>query len=186
MKKKLLLIVVPVMMVFLIQCASIPKMWPANERRSEDRMFALQQKIGNGLALGEITPNEAQNLLAKLENLRKEYTVLRERRTLAGEWDPFLGRLNDIENEVSKVRAQPSRIDETKIEDRMIVFQRRINEGIMAGRLTRVQGRELQLRLDTIRRDFLQQIKDRPLTLEERLGLSSRLDMLEVDINRVW
>lgn len=186
MKKNLFLVVVSLMMVFLIQCASIPKMWPAYERRSEDRMFALQQKIGNGLVLGEITPNEAQTLLAKLENLRKEYTVLRERRTLAEEWDPFLARLDDLEKEVNKVRAQPSRIDETKIEDRMIVLQRRIDEGIMAGRLTRVQGRELQLRLDAIRGDFLQQIKDRPLTLEEKSGLSSRLDMLEVDINRVW
>ncbi len=60
------------------------------------------------------------------------------------------------------------------------------NSKDVAGRLTRVQGRELQLRLDTSRRDFLQQIKDRPLTLEERSGLSRRLDMLEVDMNRVW
>jgi hypothetical protein len=68
----------------------------------------------------------------------------------------------------------------------VIVLQRRIDEGIMAGRLTRVQGREFQLRLDAIRREFLQQIKDRPLTPEERAEISSRLDSLERDINRVW
>ena len=149
-------------------------------------MFLLQQRIGNGLASGEITANEAQNLLAKLENIRRDYTVLRERRTTAEEWDPILGRLDDLEREVNRVRAQPSRIDETRIEDRMIVLQRRIDEGIMAGRLTRVQGREFQVRLDAIRREFLQRIKDRPFTPEEKGDISNRLDSLEGDINRVW
>jgi len=36
------------------------------------------------------------------------------------------------------------------------------------------------------RRLFLEQIKDRPFTLEERGDISSRLDSLEEDINRVW
>ena len=149
-------------------------------------MFALQQRIGNGVASGELTPNEAQNLLARLENIRRDYTVLRDRRTTQGEWAPLLGRLDDLEREVGRVRAQPSRIDETRIEDRMIALQRRLDEGITAGRLTRVQGREFQVRLDAIRREFLQQIKDRPFTPEERTDISSRLDSLERDINRVW
>jgi hypothetical protein len=68
----------------------------------------------------------------------------------------------------------------------MIVLQRRLDEGMMAGRLTRVQGREFQVRLDAIRREFLQQIKDRPFTQEEKGDISSRLDSLERDINRVW
>jgi uncharacterized protein YlaN (UPF0358 family) len=186
MKKILFLVVVPVLMAVLIQCVSVPQRWPAYERRTEDRMFALQQGIGNGLASGEFTPNEAQNLLAKLEIIRRDYTVLRERRTTQEEWYPLLGRLEDLEREVGRVRAQPSRIDETRIEDRMIALQRRIDEGIMAGRLTRVQGREFQLRLDSIRREFLQRIKDRPFTSEERAEISSRLDSLERDINRVW
>jgi hypothetical protein len=84
------------------------------------------------------------------------------------------------------VRAQPSRIDETRIEDRMIALQRKLDEGMMAGRLMRVQGREFQVRLDAIRREFLQPIKDRPLTQEEKGDISSRLDSLERDINRVW
>jgi uncharacterized protein YlaN (UPF0358 family) len=186
MKKVLFLVVVPVMMAVLVQCVSAPQRWPAYERRTEDRMFVLQQRIGNGLASGELTPNEAQNLLAKLENIRREYTVLRERRTTAEEWDPILGRLDDLEREVNRVRAQPSRIDETRIEDRMIALQRRLDEGITAGRLTRVQGREFQLRLDAIRSEFLQQIKDRPFTPDERSEVSNRLDSLERDINRVW
>jgi len=55
-EKILFLVVVPVMMAVLIQCVSAPQRWPAYERRTEDRMFALQQRIGNGLASGELTP----------------------------------------------------------------------------------------------------------------------------------
>ena len=90
-EKILFLVVVSVMMAVLLQCVSAPQRWPAYERRTEDRMFALQQRMGNGLASGEFTPNEAQNLLAKLENIRRDYTVLRERRTTQEEWNPSLG-----------------------------------------------------------------------------------------------
>ena len=186
MKKILFLVVVSVFMAVLIQCVSAPQRWPAYERRTEDRMFLLQQEIGKGLGSGELTPNEAQNSLTKLDNLRRDYTVLRERMTTQAEWAPLLTKLDDLEGEVKRVRAYPSRIDETRLEDRMIVLQRRIDDGILIGRLPRAQGREFQLRLDDIRREFLQRIKDRPFTTEEKGETSSRLDLLESDINRVW
>jgi hypothetical protein len=82
------------------------------------------------------------------------------------EWEPLLGKLGDLEREVKGVRAYPSRIDETGIEDRMIALQRRIDEGVLIGRLTRVQGREFQWRLDDIRRDFF--ATDKRATLYRR------------------
>ncbi|MFZ1985191.1 MAG: hypothetical protein WAU91_12315, partial [Desulfatitalea sp.] len=124
MKKLLPLFVVPLFMAVLIQCASGPQMWPDKERRTEDRMLVLQQSIGNGLASGELRPGEAQNLLTKLENIRKDYNVLRERRTTQEEWEPLLGRLDDLEKEVGTIHARPPKIDETGLEDRMIALQR--------------------------------------------------------------
>jgi len=185
-KKKILLLAIFLgMTTVLVQCASVSQRWPENERRTEDRMFSLQQEIGKGLGSGELTPNEAQNSLTKLDNLRRDYSVLRERTTTQEEWVPLLTKLEDMEKEVKVVRAYPSRIDETRLEDRMIVLQRRIDDGILIGRLPRAQGREFQLRLDDIRREFLQRIKDRPFTTEEKGETSSRLDLLESDINRV-
>ena len=184
-KKILLLAIVLGMMTVLVQCASVSQRWPENERRTEDRMFLLQQEIGNGLGSGELTPKESQNFVAKLDNLRRDYTVLRERTTTQEEWAPLLTKLEDMEKEVKVVRSYPSRIDETRLEDRMIVLQRRIDDGILIGRLPRALGREFQLRLDDIRREFLQRIKDRPFTTEEKGETSSRLDLLESDINRV-
>ncbi len=186
-KKKIPLLAIFLgMMTVLVQCASVSQRWPENERRTEDRMFLLQQKIGNGLGSGELTPNEAQNFVAKLVNIRRDYTVLRERTTTQKEWAPLLMKLDDLEREVEAVRAYPSRIDETRLEDRMIVLQRRIDDGVLSGRVPRAQGREFQLRLDDIRREFLHRIKDRPFTTVEKGETSSRLDLLESDINRVW
>lgn len=130
--------------------------------------------------------NEAQNFLKKLDNLRRDYTVLRERMTTQEEWTPLLTKLEDMEHEVDEVRAYPSRIDETRLEDRMSMIQRRIDDGIQVGKLQRVQGREFQLRLDDIRREFLQRIKDRPITSVEKGETSGRIETLESDINRVW
>ncbi len=188
-KKILLLAIVLGMMTVLVQCDLISRSqrWPENERRTEDRMFLLQQSIGNGLGSGELTPNEARNFVTKLDNLRRDYTVLRERKTTQEEWIPLITKLDDLEGEVKRVRAYPSRIDETKLEDWMIVVQRKIDDGILIGKLPRVQGREFQLRLDDIRREFLQRIKDRPITAEEKGEISRHLDLLESDINNyLW
>lgn len=159
-KKMLLLVIVLGMMTVLVQCASVSQRWPENERRTEDRMFLLQQEIGKGLGSGELTLDASQEFVVKLDNLRRDYTVLRERKTTQEEWAPLLTKLEDMEKEVKVVLAYPSRIDETKLEDRMIVLQRRLDDGMLIGRLRRVQGRDFQLRLDDIRREFLQRIKD--------------------------
>ncbi|MFO7559550.1 MAG: hypothetical protein R6X10_12025 [Desulfobacterales bacterium] len=193
MKKILLLVIIPVFMVVLIQCITAPQKW-----RAEDRMFAFQQRIGNGLASGELTAIEAQNLLAKLEITRRDYTVLRERMAMQEEWEPFLRRLDDLEREAGRVSVQPSRVDgqrveeqkvdgqrvdEKRIEDRMIALQKKLDEVITAGILTGDQGREYQLKLDVIRKVVLQRVKDRPITQAEKTEISSYLDSLEKDIS---
>jgi hypothetical protein len=43
-----------------------------------------------------------------------------------------------------------------------------------------------KIKEEFFQREFLQRIKDRPFTPEERADISSRLDLLEGDINRVW
>ena len=185
MKKMILFLgVASVIMVVLIQCVSVPKRWPTYERRADDRMVVIQQRIGKGLAAGELTPNEGQNLLARLENIRRDYMSLRERSSTQEEWESLLARVDDLEREVNRQLAYPSRVDEIRIEDKMITLQRRIDEGRMTGRFTRIQAREFQARLDAIRSEFLHLMKDRPFTQEEKAEVSRRLDLLEGDMNR--
>src|SRR3972149_7946186 len=154
-KKKILLIAIVLgMMTVLVQCASVSQRWPENERKTEDRMFLLQQTIGNGLGSGELTPNEAQAFLIKLDNLRRDYTVLRERKTTQKEWEPLIATLYELEGEVKKVRAYPSRIDETQFSDRMFLLQQTIGNGLGSGELTPNESQAFMAKLDNLRRDY--------------------------------
>ena len=184
MKKILFVSVILVMVVILAQCVTMPQRWPAYERRVEDKMMALQARIGDGLKTGNLTPNQAQIFLARQEEIRRDYNLLRERATTREEWEHLLMRLDTLENEVNRALTYPPRIDETRIEDRIIGLQRRIDEGRVSGRLPRPEGREFQVRLDAIRGDFLRMIADRVFTPVEGEEISRRLDLLERDLNR--
>jgi len=186
MKKLLFVSLVPVIVVILAQCASMPEKWPTHERMAEDRMLVIQRRIGDGLKTGALTPNQAQVLLAKLEDIRRDYSLLRDRPSSRDEWERLLNRLDVLENETDRALAHPTRIETMRVEDRIITLQRRIDHGRVTGRLTRAQGREFQLRLDAIRSDFFRLTEDRFFTQEEREDISRRLDLLERDLSRLW
>jgi len=81
--------------------------------------------------------------------------------------------------------VQPSGIEETGNEDRIFALQRKIDDGKISGRLPSTEGREIQYRLDSIRRDYLQMTEGgRSTTYEERADISRRLDSLEMELNR--
>jgi hypothetical protein len=66
----------------------------------------------------------------------------------------------------------------------MISLQRRIDDARSSGRLTAVEGREFQVRLDAIRSDYTRMMEGRPITYEERADVSRRLDLVESDLSR--
>jgi len=184
MKKILFVSLIFMVAVILAQCVTMPQRWPAYERKAEDRMMALQVRIGDGLKTGALTPNQAQTFLARLEEIRRDYNVLRDRPSTRDEWDRLFVNLDTLENDVNRALTYPPRIDETRIEDRIMGLQRRIDEGRLSGRLPRPEGREFQLRLDAIRSDFLRMAADRSLTPERGEEISRRLDLLERDLSR--
>lgn len=184
MKKILFVSLFFVMVVILAQCATMPQRWPAYERRAEDKMTALQGRIGDGLKTGALTPSQAQIFLARLEDIRRDYNLLRERMTTREEWERLLMRLDTLEDEVNRALTYPPRFDETRIEDRIVGLQRRIDDARLSGRLPRPEGREFQVRLDAIRSDLLRMVADRSFTPEGSEEISRRLDLLERDLNR--
>ncbi len=185
MKKILFPSLVLVTVAILTQCASLPQRWPTMERAAEDKMTAIQQKIGEGLKTGALTPNQAQIFLAKLEDIRKDYLVLRERNVYREEWESLLRRLDVLDDEINRALARPPRVEIPSIEDRLVVLQRRIDDARVTGRLTQTEAREFQVRLDTIRSDYLRMTEGgRFLRYEDRAEISRRLDSLELDLNR--
>jgi hypothetical protein len=184
MKKMRLLGFVPLVVVLLAQCAAGPQRWPEYERRAEDRMMLLQEKIGEGVKTNALPPALAQDHLAKLEDIRRDYKVLRDKMAYREEWDSFFRRLDLFESEVNKDLGRPARMELPRIEDRFISLQRRIDDGRSTGRLAPAEARDFQARLDAIRSDYSRMMDGRPITYEERADILHRLDLLETDLNR--
>lgn len=184
MKKMRLLGIVALAVVILTQCAAGPQRWPDYERRAEDRMTMLQEKIGEGVKTGALTPGPAQIHLARLENIRREYGVLRDKMAYREEWDSFFRRLDLFEAEINKDLVRPARMELPRVEDRIIPLQRRIDDGRSTGRLTSAEARDFQARLDAIRSDYSRMMEGRAITHEERADILRRLDQLETDLSR--
>jgi hypothetical protein len=148
-------------------------------------MVVIQEKIGDGLKTGALTPDQSQMFLTTLKGIRTDYTELRDRRVYRDEWESLLGRLDVLGEEINRALARTTRIEEPRNGDRIVSLQRRIDDGRISGRLPLTEGREFQSRLDSIRRDYLRMTEGgRYTTYEERADISRRLDSLEMDLNR--
>jgi hypothetical protein len=185
MKKVILLSMLVVFGLALFSgCASM-QTWPDYERSAENKMVVIQEKIGDGLKTGALTPDQSQMFLTTLKGIRTDYTELRDRRVYRNEWESLLGRLDVLGEEINRALARTTRIEEPRNGDRIVALQRRIDDGRISGRLPLTEGREFQSRLDSIRRDYLRMTEGgRYTTYEERADISRRLDSLETDLNR--
>jgi hypothetical protein len=188
MKKAILLTVLMVFGLALFSgCASI-QTWPDNERSAESKMVVIQEKIGDGLKTGALTPDQAQMYLTTLKGIQTDYTALRDKAVYRDEWDRILGRLDSLEEEINRALARPerpARIEEPRNGDRIVSLQRRIDDVRINRRLPLTEERDYQSRLDSIRRDYLRMTeRGRSSTYEDRADISRRLDSLEMDLNR--
>ena len=165
-------------------CASV-QTWPDYERNAENKMVVIQEKIGDGLKTGALSPDQSQMFLTTLKGIRTDYKELRDRRVYRDEWDSLLGRLDALGDEINRALARTTRIEEPRNGDRIVALQRTIDDGRISGRLPLTEGRGFQSRLDSIRGDYLQMTEGgRYTTSDERADISRRLDSLETDLNR--
>jgi hypothetical protein len=185
MKKVILLSVLMVFGLVLFSGCVTMQTWPDYERNAENKMVVIQEKIGDGLKTGALSPDQSQMFLTTLKGIRTDYKELRDRRVYRDEWDRLLIRLDALGEEINRVLDRPARIEEPRNGDRIVSLQRRIDDGRMNGRLSLTDGREFQSRLDSIRREYLRMTDEgRYSTHEERTDISRRLDSLETDMNR--
>lgn len=185
MKKVILLSVLVIFGLALFSgCASV-QTWPDYERSAENKMVVIQEKIGEGLKTGALSPDQSQMFLTTLKGIRTDYTELRDKGVYRNEWENIHGRLDALGEEINRALARTTRIEEPRSGDRIVSLQRRIDDGRISGRLPQTEGREIQSRLDSIRRDYLRMTEGgRYTTNEERADISRRLDSLEIDLNR--
>jgi hypothetical protein len=187
MKKVVFMTVLMVSVLALFSgCATMPKTWPDDERSAERKMVLIQEKIGDGLKTGALTPDQSQMYLTTLKGIQLDYSDLRGRSVYRDKWDTLNGRLNALGEEIDRALARrPARMEEPRDGDRIAALQRRIDDGRASGRLSSTEGREYQSRLDSIRRDYLRMTEGgRYSTPDERDDISRRLESLETDLNR--
>jgi hypothetical protein len=189
MKNTILLTVLMVLGLALFSgCATMPQTWPDNERSAENKMVVIQEKIGDGLKTGMLTPDQSQMYLTTLKGIRTDYTALRDKAVYRDEWDRLHGRLDALGEEINRAFARPdspARIEEPSNGDRIVLGQTRIDDRKINGQLPLTEVRAFQDRLDAIQRDYLRMTEGgRATSHEERTGLSHRLDSLEKDLNR--
>jgi len=177
-----------VLMVFALAlfsgCATT-QTWPDYERNAENKMVVIQEKIGDSLKTGALTPDQSQMFLTTLKGIRTDYTELRDKRVDRSEWETLLRRLDVLGDEINRALDRTTRIEEPRNGDRIVSIQRRIDDGRANRRWSLSDEREFQYRLDSIRRDYLRMTEGgRYSTPEERTDISRRLDSLETDLNR--
>ena len=106
MKKVIFLTVLMVFGLALFSgCATI-QTWPDYERNAENKMVVIQEKIGDGLKTGALTPDQSQMFLTTLKGIRTDYTELRDRRVYRDEWDRLLGRLDALGDEINRALSR--------------------------------------------------------------------------------
>jgi len=185
MKKVILLSVLVVFGLALFSGCATTQIWPDYERNAENKMVVIQERIGDGLKTGALTPDQSQMFLTTLKGIRTDYTALRDKRVYRNEWESLLGRLDALGDEINGALARTTRIEEPRTGDRIVALQRRIDDGRITRRLPLTEEREFQSRLDSIRREYLRMTEgDRYTTSDERADISRRLDSLETDLNR--
>jgi hypothetical protein len=185
MRKNSLLFVLYFLGLTLIAgCASM-QTWPDNERSAESRMVVIQEKIGEGLKTNALTPDQSQMFLTTLKGIRKDYTELKGRSVYRNEWQSLLERIDALEDEINRAMTRISRIEEPRTGDRIVALQRRIDDLRINKNISLTEERDLQSRLDTIRRDYLRMTEGgQYATQEEKSDIFRRLDLLETDMNR--
>src|ERR1700690_278770 len=121
-------------------CASV-QTWPDYERNAENKMVVIQEKIGDGLKTGALTPDQSQMFLTTLKGIRTDYMALRDKKVHQEEWNALQGRLDVLGDEVNRAASRTARIEEPRNGDRIYTLQRRIDDGRISGRLPQTEGR---------------------------------------------
>lgn len=185
MKKALSLTILMVVGLALFSGCVTMKTWPDNQRSAENKMVVIQEKIGDGLKTGALSPDQSQMFLTTLKGIRLDYEALRDKEVSRDKWDGLIGRLDMLGNEINRALGRQVITEEPRNGERIVSLQGRIDDGRINGRFPLTEGREFQSRLDSIRSDYLRMTDGgRYAVRDERTDISRRLDSLETDINR--
>jgi hypothetical protein len=166
-------------------CAIVQQPLPNNERKAENQMFVIEERIGKGMKNGTLSLNESQVFETTLQRIKTDYNSLRNRTVYRGEWDRLFVRLDMLQEDIDRALIKPVRMEGPRISNRIIALQTEIDDGRLSRRLHPRREREFQSRLNSTRRDYFRMTENgRHPSHEERVEISQQLDLLERDLDR--
>jgi len=185
MRKKTIAAMLMIFALALFSGCATMHTWPEHERSAESKMVAIEERIGEGLKTGTLSPDQVQMFLTTLKGIRIDYEELRNRVVYQESWNSIHDRLDMLRDDIDRASAGTAGIQEPWPMDRILVLQRTIDDGRISGRLPFRKEREFQARLDAIRRDSLRMTEGgRSIGYGEREDISRRLDDLARDLDR--
>ena len=105
MKNAILLTVLLVLgFALFLGCVSMQRS-PDYETNAENRMAVIQNRIGDGLQIGVLTPDQSQMFLTTLKDIRTDYTALIDKEVVGAAWDRLFGRLDVLGEEIKRALA---------------------------------------------------------------------------------
>lgn len=184
MKKVLFITVAMLLALTLVSACASRRTWPDYEKSAANKMVILQENIGEGLKTGSFTPDTSQRFLTALKSVSTEFAELKGKKVSQQKWDSIHRRLDLLEDDLNRVSARAARIEEPKNGNRIVAAQRSIDDGVINGRVPLSEEKEFQVRLDAIRKEYLQMTAaGRSPTYQQRADISRQLDSLIEDIN---
>ncbi len=91
-------------LILISGCASI-QVWQDDQRTAENKMFVIQEKIGEGLKTGALSLDQSQSFLMKLKAIRSEYAALKDKSVYREEWDNLITRIDGLGEEIDRAMA---------------------------------------------------------------------------------
>ena len=160
---------------------------------AQTRDLAPAQRIEQGIASGQITPDEAQILTRREREIqRREAHYKSNGNATPQEGQKLRNELNALNAEVERmmandevVRPPVNAANNLEIDSPDYQVSERIDEGICSGRITQRQARRLQRREREIARHEVFFKSDGVVTPYEHRQLRDELDTLRNDVERM-
>jgi len=184
MKTTYALLLIVLATTLISSCAAMHT-WPDEERSAESKMVTIEQRLGDGLRTGKVTPDQTQMYLTSLKDIRIDYSELRNKPVYREEWNNLHRRLDMLGDEINRELMRGTGRRTPVYEDRTITLQRDLDAARTDRRLSSTEEREFQARLDSIRRDSVRLRESGSSTrYQEKEDLARRLDALARDLER--
>ncbi len=160
-----------------------------NTPRIDQAQQAINARIQQGLASGQITPSEARELYRRDRDIDvRESRFKSDGRATEQERQQLRSDLNALSAEVERLIANRAVVNQPSttpgIDNRQVNISQRIDEGVSAGRISQREARRLHSRERDIARMEARFKRDGVVTPQERRQLQNKLTKLRQDVER--